>query len=158
MPAFEFKPREALSAVPQELAANTPDAVLKIDLDERAFAFPQAKQVAQLHILAFRPHRIRIEATYAYNEARDSHDLLELSGEDAQELVRRLVESVYRAQSSQVISRTTTLSITVVTNGYLLQFGDHERMSELFLSTGCIWRVCGGLSRAVDFIKPIATN
>ncbi len=158
MPAFDLKTREIASTAAREVSAPQPDAVIKVDLDERAFAFPQGKQVLQLHILAYRPHRIRIEATYAYNEARDGHELFELPTDDARELVRKLVESVYRAQSSQVVSRTTTLSIGVATNGYLLQFGDHESMRELFLSTACIWRVCNGLARAVDFISPIASN
>jgi len=158
MTAFDLRSRDAAQTSPREAAPNAPDFVVKIDLDDRAFAFPQAKQVSQIHVLSYRPHRIRIEATYAYNEARDSHELFELPAEDARELVRKLVETVYRAQSSQVISRATTLSITVVTNGYLLQFGDHEGMQELFLSTGCIWRVCNGLARAVDFIAPISSN
>lgn len=158
MPTYEFKSREAVPGASLQATGNAPDVVIKVDLDERAFAFPQAKQVAQLHVLAYRPHRIRIEATYAYNEARDSHEVFELSAEDARELVRKLVESVYRATSSQVVSRTATLSINVLTNGYLLQLGDHESMRELFLSTGCIWRVCNGIARAVDFVAPIASN
>ena len=158
MPTFDLKPREFSQPVARETSASQPDVVIKVDLDERAFAFPQGKQVQQLHVLAFKPHCVKIEATFAYNESRASHELLELSAEDARELVRKLVEAVYRAQSTQVVSRTTTLSISVVTNGYFLQFGDHEAARELFLSTACIWRVCNGLARAVDFISPITSN
>lgn len=158
MATIDLKTRE-ISPMPREAAASpAPDAVIKVDLDERAFAFPQAKQILQLHILVYRPQLVRIEATYAYNEARASHELFELPADDAREFVRKLVETVYRATSSQVISRSTTLSINVVTNGYLLQMGDHEHIREIFLSTGCIWRVCNGLARAVDFISPIASN
>jgi hypothetical protein len=158
MQAYDFKPREVLPAARDPATPAQPDVVIKVDLDERAFAFPQAKQIQQLHILGYRGHIIRLEATYGYNEARASHELLELPVDDARELIRRLVETVYRATSSQVVSRTTTLSVNVVTNGYLLQLGDHEGMREIFLSTGCIWRVCNGLARAVDFISPIASN
>jgi hypothetical protein len=159
MATIDLKTREISPMPAREAAASpAPDAVIKVDLDERAFAFPQAKQILQLHILVYRPQLVRIEATYAYNEARASHELFELPADDARELVRKLVETVYRATSSQVISRSTTLSINVVTNGYLLQMGDHEHIREIFLSTGCIWRVCNGLARAVDFISPIASN
>jgi hypothetical protein len=160
MTTIDFKARDSQVSDREAAreAAAAPDFVIKVDLDERAFAFPQAKQVSQLQILAYRPHAVRLEATFAYNQAKASHALFEMSAEDARDLVRKLVETVYRAQSSQVVSRSTTLSISVVTNGYLLQFGDHEGVQELFLSTGCIWRVCNGLARAVDFIAPIASN
>lgn len=158
MPPIELRS----AAFPREHAqtgvAPAPDAVIKVDLDERAYLFPQGKQVLQLHVLAYRPHMIRLEATFAFNEARASHELFELTADDARDLVRRLVEAVYRAQSGQVVSRTTTLSIAVVANGYIVQVGDHEQMRELFLSTSCIWRVCSGIARAVDFIAPIQSN
>jgi hypothetical protein len=51
-----------------------------------------------------------------------------------------------------------TPSIGAVGSGYLLRLGDHEGMREIFLSTGCIRRVCNGLARAVDFISPIASK
>lgn len=135
-----------------------PDAIIKVDLDDRAFLFPSGKLVPQLHILAYKPHKLRFEAHYAFNESKASPELFELSAADARELSRRLVESVYRAQSCQVVSRDTSLGITVVANGYILQFGPLESTRELMLSTGCIWRVCGAIARAVDFISPIASN
>lgn len=93
MATIDLKTREITHPLVRDQTGTAPDAVLKVDLDERAFAFPQAKQVTQLHILAYRPHRIALEATYAYNESRDSHQLFELPAEDARELVRRLVET-----------------------------------------------------------------
>jgi hypothetical protein len=135
-----------------------PDAIIKVDLDDRAFLFPGGKLIPQLHILAYRPHKVRFEALYAFNENKTSPELFELSAADARELSRRLVESVYRAQSCQLVSRDASLGITVVPNGYIIQFGPLENTRELMLSTGCIWRVCGGIARAVDFISPIASN
>lgn len=158
MPPIELKTAAFVRDPQREATANAPDAVIKVDLDERAYLFPQGKQVLQLHVLAYRPHMVRFEATFAFNEARASHELFELTAEDARDLVRRLVESVYRAQSSQVVSRSTTLSISVVANGYIIQVGDHEHMRELFLSTGSIWRVASAIARAVDFIAPIQSN
>jgi hypothetical protein len=101
---------------------------------------------------------VRFEATFAFNEARASHELFELTADDARDVVRRLVECVFRAQSGQVVSRSATLSISVVANGYIIQVGDHERMRELFLSTASIWRVISAIARAVDFIAPIQSN
>jgi hypothetical protein len=56
------------------------------------------------------------------------------------------------------VSDGTHITISVVANGYRLQFGDMSRPTELFLGTGSIWRVCQGLLRAVDFIAPVESN
>lgn len=145
-------------AVPLHAARTAPDAILKVDLDERAYVFPSGRHVQQLQFLVFKPHMLRIEAAYSFNESKASPELLELSAEDARALSRRMVESVYRAQSSQIVSRDTSLSLTVVANGYILEFGPRESPVELMLSTGCIWRVANGLARAVDILSPIASN
>jgi len=43
-------------------------------------------------------------------------------------------------------------------NGYHLHGGDLNQSTELFLSAGCIWRVCQGLLRIVDLISPVESN
>ena len=140
------------------LNRNSSDAVIKIDLDERAFVFPQHKSVQQLHLHVHRPGTVRFEAVYGFNQNRMSPVLFELHAEDCMELARRLVEAVYRAQSTQVVSATASLAITVVANGYIVQYNDARGPTELFLGSACIWRVCGGTARAVDFLAPIASN
>ena len=140
------------------LKRKAPDAVVRVDLDERAYLFPAGRQVTQLQFLAFKPHMIAIEAVYAFNESRASPELVELPIEDARQFARKLVESVYRAQPSQVVSRDTTLTIATVANGYILEFGSHEVPKTLMLSTGCIWRVSNGLARVIDMSSPIAAN
>jgi hypothetical protein len=141
-----------------ELRRNAPDAIIKVDLDERAFLFPYPKQVTQLQVQAFKPDRIRIEAVFAFNETRANNELLELGLDDARDLSRRLVETVYRAQSSLVVSKENSIAINVVANGYIFQFGDMTTPRELFLSTGCIWRVCNAIARATDFISPMSAH
>ena len=145
-------------AVLTQLQKSAPDAIIKVDLDDRAFVFPAGRQLTQLQFLAFRPHLVRVEAVYAFNHSKAGPELFELPAEDARDLSRRMVESVYRAQSSQIATRNTSVSLTVVANGYILEFGPRENPTELMLSTGCIWRVCNGLARAVDMIAPIASN
>lgn len=140
------------------LKRRAPDAVVKVDLDERAFVFPAGRHVSQLQFLAYRPHMIAIEAVYSFNESKASPQLIELPIEDARQFCRKLVESVYRAQPSQVVSRETTLVLSTVANGYIIEFGSHECPLTLMLSTGCIWRVSQGLARVIDVISPIAAN
>jgi hypothetical protein len=150
--------KELAAEAARETAGPVADAIVKVDLDDRAFLFPSPKQVTQLHLLLYRQHMLRLECAFAFNESRAPHGLFDIVADDAPEFSRRLVESVYRAQSSLIVTRHTNLSITVVANGYILQFGDTERPRELFLSTGCIWRVCGAIARGADFISPIKAN
>jgi hypothetical protein len=150
--------RTSLEQRAEASLAVQPDLVIKVDLDERAFLFPAAKPVVQLHVQVFKPHKVRLSCTYLFNEARHPPDLLELSTTEVQELARLMIEAVYRARSTQLVTATSSIGFTVVTNGYILQFGDHEKPAELFLSTGCIWRVCGALARAADLQSPIQSN
>lgn len=69
-----------------------------------------------------------------------------------------MIDAIYAARTHLVISEAVSITINVVANGYHLQIGDMNKLPELFLSTGCIWRVCQGLLRVVDHITPIETN
>lgn len=152
-------PTQTMDVMTKEAVQKAaPDIVIKVDLDDRAFLFPAAKPLAQLHLLVYRPYKVRFECAYPFNETRHTPELFELSAAETHELLRHLVDTVYRARSSQMVTRTTSLTINVVTNGYIIQFGDHEQPRELMLSTGCIWRVAGAIARAVDFQLPISSN
>lgn len=134
------------------------DVVIKVDLDDRAFLFPHQKAVQQLSLHVNSQSRVRFEMAFAFNQARSSTLLMELTAEEAAEFSRRLVESVYRAQGSQIATRSLSIGIGVVANGYILQINEHSTQTELFLSTGCIWRVCNAIMRAVDLSRPSDTN
>jgi hypothetical protein len=130
---------------------------VKVDLDDRAFLFPAGKSLAQLVYLSD-GHRIYIEAAYHFNQSRTAPRLLTLDLDDAKEFGRRLVEAVHHARTQLVITASVRITINVVANGYHLQIGDMNNAIELFLSTGCIWRVCQGLLRTIDLISPVEAN
>lgn len=140
------------------LGRASTDVVIKVDLDDRAFLFPQQKAVQQLSLHVHSQSRVRFEMAFTFNQARSSTLLMELGAEEAAELSRKLVESVYRAQGSQIVTRTLSIGIVVVANGYIVQINEHNLQTELFLSTGCIWRVCNAIMRAVDLSRPSDTN
>lgn len=144
----------AISSIP--LTRNAPDGVVKIDLDERAFIFPQAKSLTQLQIYVHKPSLIRFEVAYAFNHAHASTALFDINTQDCTELSRRLVEAVYRAQSTQIVTDNVSVAMTVVANGYILQINEHAASTELFLGTASIWRVLSGIARAVDLLAPQA--
>ena len=133
------------------------DHAVKVELDERAFLFPAGKSVIQLVFYADGPI-IHLEAVYPFNESRAAPQLLSLDLEDARELARRLVDAVYQARSQLALTGGVRIAINVVANGYHLQIGDMNRSTDLLLSTGCIWRVCQGLLRIIDFIAPVESN
>src|ERR1700733_3407591 len=118
-----------------------PDYIIKIDLDERAFVFPAGKSVSQI-AFATEGRSIHIEVVYPFNEAHTPPRLVTLGLEDARELGRRLVDAVYQARTQLAISDGMRIAINVVANGYHLQIGDMTEPTDLYLSTGCIWRVC----------------
>jgi hypothetical protein len=84
--------------------------------------------------------------------------LFSLSFDDAKELGRRLIEAVHHARTQIVATDGVRMTVNVIVNGYLLQIGDMNQAVELFLGTGCIWRVCQGLLRITDMIAPIEAN
>jgi hypothetical protein len=146
-----------LHPVPRPITALKPKFEVKVDLDDRAFLFPAGKSVAQLVFLSDGAS-IQIEAIYPFNQSRTPPRLLLLDFEDASELGRRLVEAVHHARTQLVITAGVRITINVVANGYHLQIGDMNDATELFLGTGCIWRVCQGLLRIVDMIAPVEAN
>jgi hypothetical protein len=135
----------------------TPDHVIKIDLDDRAFLFPAGKSVSQI-VFSTEGRVIHIEAVYPFNETRTPPRIATLRLEDAAELSRRLVDAVYQARTQLAMSDGMRIAINVIANGYHLQVGDMTESTDLYLSTGCIWRVCQGLLRIVDHIAPVEAN
>jgi len=142
---------------PRLVATLKPKYEVKVDLDDRAFLFPAGKSLAQLIFLSD-GQKFYVEAAFHFNQSRTPPRLLTLDHEDATELGRRLVEAVHHARTQLVITSGVRITINVVPNGYHLQIGDMNDALELFLSTGCIWRVCQGLLRIIDLISPVEAN
>jgi hypothetical protein len=147
-----------LSAVRSEAKAAAeaqplrPDAVIKVELDERAYLFPRPKQLTHLQISVYKPNRVEVAAIFAYNTSGQPAQLFDLSAEDVQDFAQQLVGSVYRAQSGMIVTKSISIGISVVANGYIWQFGEITAPQELYLSTGGIWRVCGAFGRACDLL------
>jgi hypothetical protein len=146
-----------MSVTPRLVADFKSKHEIKVDLDDRAFLFPAGKSVSQLSFLSD-GRRITIEGTYLFNHSHTPPQILTLSLEDAREFGRRLIEAVHAAKTQLVITPGIRITINVIANGYHLQIGDMNEATELFLSTGCIWRVCQGLLRIVDLISPVESN
>jgi len=139
------------------LPDSKPKYEVKIDLDERAFLFPSGKPVIQL-IFQADGKRIHVDAVYPFNQARTPPRIFSLGLDDARQLGRKLVDAVHTARTQLVVSESARITVTVVANGYHLQVGDMNQPLELFLSTGCIWRVCQGLLRVIDYVSPVESN
>jgi hypothetical protein len=134
-----------------------PEFVIKVDLDDRAFLFPAGKMIAQI-AFATEGHLIHVEAVYSFNETRTPPRILTLGLEDAKDLARRLIDAVYQARTQLAVSDGMRIAINVIVNGYHLQIGDMSDSTDLYLSTGCIWRVCQGLLRVIDHMAPVEAN
>ena len=69
-----------------------------------------------------------------------------------------LIDAVYQARTQLAMSDGMRIAINVIANGYHIQIGDMSDPTDLYLSTGCIWRVCQGLLRVIDHIAPVEAN
>jgi hypothetical protein len=142
---------------PRLVADLKPKFEVKVDLDDRSYLFPAGKPLAQLAFLSD-GKLIFIDAVFPFNQARTPPRLLTLDLEDARELGRGLVHAVHYAKTQLVITTGVRITINVVANGYHMQIGDMNAATEIFLSTGVIWRVCQGILRIVDFIAPVEAH
>jgi hypothetical protein len=133
-------------------ASRAADVVIKVDLDDRCFLFPTAKNIAHLQFLIHRGERLRLELGFAYNVSQSPIELIEMAPYAVADFSRKLVDAVYRATSVLFIADGQTITVVTLANGYNLQIGDFASQRDLFISTGCIWRVCGAFCRASDFL------
>jgi hypothetical protein len=134
------------------------EIIAKIELDERCFLFPDGKVMSHLLITREGPDRFGVDAVYPFNGTRLPARVLHLSREEMKLFGRELLDSVYAAKSGFVLRDTLKVAIIVVANGYRIEFQRAEAKTELYLSTGAIWRVIRGVLGAVDQSSPVISN
>jgi len=142
---------------PRVITQLKPKYEVKVDLDDRSFLFPAGKSVSQLAFISD-GRGIFIEAVFPFNQTRTPPRLLTLDLDDARELGRGLIQAVHYAKTQLIATEGVRVTISVVPNGYHLQIGDMNQATELFLGTGCIWRVSQGLLRIIDLCSPVESN
>jgi hypothetical protein len=133
-------------------------SVIAVDMDERAFLFPETRAIAQLKFTADLAGTISIDFVYAHNASHMPPSRLTLQYDDAKQFCLRLVDAIYRAQTQNAISDSANIAITMAANGYIFIMEDSGRQRQLYLSTSVIWRVCNALCRMVDVQSPIAAH
>jgi hypothetical protein len=129
-----------------------PDALIKVDLDERCFLFPTAKGVSAINFLIYRDEKLRLELAFPYNISQTPVEFLELKPTDVPEFTRKMVDAVYRTTSFLFIADRRNIAFATHANGYTWQVGDFTSQRELFVSLNCIWRLCGAFGRASDIL------
>ncbi len=129
-----------------------PEAQIRVDLDDRCFLFPAAKNVSHMQLLIYRGKKLRLEVAFPYNASQSASEFLELGADAVPDFARKMVEAVYRAGSFLTIVDGLNISMCTHANGYNLQVGDFSTQRDLFVSPACIWRLCGAICRAGDFL------
>ncbi len=155
-----------VSIVQDAILLRQPDAkpalesrtLTKIELDERCFVFPDGKVASHLLIIREGPDRLCFDAVFTFNGTRLPGRLLDLTLEELKLFARELLDSVYAAKSGFVLRDTLKISIVVVANGYRIEFQRAQQKSEIYLSTGAIWRVLRGLLVAADEASPVISH
>jgi hypothetical protein len=134
---------------PLSVAASEGSTV-KIELDERAFLFPEGKPVTHMVIVRHGAAEFHLDAVFAFNRARDKARFATLTLGQMREFTRELLGAVYAARPAFVLDGGLKLTINVVLNGYIVEFATGDEKRELFLGTGSIWRVIKSLMMVLD--------
>lgn len=142
----------------KKVSVPAPAHTISVDVDERAFLFPETRLLTQIRYVALGDGSIEMGFVYAHNESRLPPACIRLRYDDARELCQRMVEAVYRAQSQNVISESIRIAILVVANGYILNIEEGGTQKSLYISTHIVWRFCHGLFRMVDWQSPVMSN
>lgn len=147
-----------LEAITAATPASVSHEIFKVELDDRCLLFPAGKVAQHLIINGDGRGQISLDLVFAFNRMRIPPRLATLSVTDMREFVRELVSAVYQAKTTVFLSDEWKITIYVIANGYHLEFLREDRKSELYLSTGVIWRVIKMLLMAVDSAMPVASN
>jgi hypothetical protein len=127
--------------VPTASSLREPDAMFKVELDERSFLFPTAKIVTGMQFMVYRGDKLRLDLTFPFNVSQTPV-----------EFTKKIVDAVYRTSSFLYISDRQNLAFSTHANGFVLQVGDFASHRELFISLACVWRICGAFCRASDLL------
>lgn len=139
-------------------AAAEASPLVKVELDERCFVFPDGKVISHLLVAREGRDRIAFDAVLTFNATRMPARLLSLSRDELRLFSRELLDAVYAAKSGFVLRDTLKIAIVVVANGYRIEFQRAEQRIELYVSTGAIWRLVRGLLAALDGASPVVSN
>lgn len=143
---------------PAPAATPAVPTVYKIELDERCLLFPDGKMIQHLLIARVPGGMIAFDAVFAFNRTHRDPRVMTLSLAEARDLARELVSAVYTARTNFVLNDTLKITINVIANGYHLECLREEKKTEVYFSTGVIWRVIKGLLTAVDDSSPVVAN
>jgi hypothetical protein len=133
-------------------------SVIRIELDERCFLFPDGKMLTHLMIIREKGDVFSFEAVFPFNATRLPSRFLSLSREEARLFAKEMIEVVYAARSGLMLHDGLKISIIVAPNGYRVEYQRAEMRVETFFSTGVIWRVIKGLLQSVDDASPIVSH
>ncbi len=142
---------------PAPVAAAKP-AVYKVEMDDRCMVFPDGKTLQHVLVTSDASGNLTLEAIYAFNTSRLDPLLLAMPLAEACEFVRELVGAVFQAKTGFYLTDEWKIAINVMANGYQIDIQREARKTELFLSTGVIWRFIKALLMTLDQVAPVQAN
>ena len=138
-------------------AATVKPAVYKVEMDDRCMVFPDGKTLQNL-VVTSDAGNLTIEAIFAFNASRLDPRLLTMPLADARDFTRELVGAVFQAKTGFYLTDEWKIAINVMANGYQLDIMQAARKTEVFLSTGVIWRFIKALLMTLDQAAPVQAN
>lgn len=132
--------------------------IYKVEMDDRCMVFPDGKTLQHLLISSDEQGCLTLEAVFAFNASRLDPRFLSMPMDDARDFTRELVGAVYQAKTGFYLTDEWKIAINVMANGYQLDIMQAARKTELFLSTGVIWRFIKALLMTLDQSSPVQAN
>ncbi|MBF0375317.1 MAG: hypothetical protein HQL39_18125 [Alphaproteobacteria bacterium] len=132
--------------------------VFNIEMDDRTVLWPEGKFLSHVTVQEGPDQTVRLDAVFMFNESRDDTLIAALSGDDAWELGRCLLEAVYQGRTQHLLSETAKIAVIFNPNGFVARFGEGQALKELFLASPAILRLSQGILRAIDAISAPAAN
>jgi hypothetical protein len=151
---------EAIQLIHVAAGASSADTapMIRIEMDERCFLFPDGKLMTHVLLCREGSDTIGFDAVFPFNATRISSRFLTLSRAEARLFVKELIEVVYAAKSGFLLHGGLKISIVVAANGYRVDYHRADMRIETFLSTAVIWRFIKGILMAVDEASPVVSH
>ena len=127
-------------------------------MDDRCMVFPDGKTLQHILVTSDEASNLTLEAVFAFNASKLDPRILSMPMDDAREFTRELIGAVYQAKTGFYLTDEWKIAINVMANGYQLDIMRAAQKTELFLSTGVIWRVIKALLMTIDQASPVQAN
>jgi hypothetical protein len=132
--------------------------VVNVEADDRTVLFPAGKFLSHVSVQTTDDDRVRLEAVFHFNEEREDAEIAVLDPQEAFDLGRALLDTVFQGRTQHVLSEGAKIAVVFNPNGFLITFGAGAALKELYIASPAIMRLSQGIMRVVDRLNVRPAN